>query len=70
MTHVELMPVSGVPRLSWWGYDRAAFAVAGTYGGPDGLKRFVDACHRRGLVFCWMWFVLWAVGTIRAGLGF
>ena len=33
-----------------WGYDGVAwYAVDETYGGPDGLKRFVDACHRRGL---------------------
>ena len=33
-----------------WGYDGVAlFAVTENYGGPDGLKRFVDACHVRGL---------------------
>ncbi|HZV24825.1 MAG TPA: alpha-amylase family glycosyl hydrolase, partial [Acidothermaceae bacterium] len=25
------------------------YAVQDSYGGPDGLKRFVDACHNRGL---------------------
>ena len=50
VTHVELMPVAEFPGCHGWGYDGAAlFAVAGTYGGPDGLKRFVDACHQRGL---------------------
>ena len=29
-----------------WGYDGVAwYAVHEPYGGPDGLKRFVDACH-------------------------
>src|ERR1035441_5565594 len=33
-----------------WGYDGVdLYAVAEHYGGPDGLKRFVDACHVRGL---------------------
>jgi len=50
VTHVELMPVAEFPGCHGWGYDGAAlFSVAGTYGGPDGLKRFVDACHRQGL---------------------
>jgi maltooligosyltrehalose trehalohydrolase len=50
VTHVELMPVAEFPGCHGWGYDGAAlFAVAGTYGGPDGLKRFVDACHLTGL---------------------
>jgi maltooligosyltrehalose trehalohydrolase len=29
----------------WWGQ----LPPTRGYGGPDGLKRFVDACHRRGL---------------------
>ena len=33
-----------------WGYDGVdLFAVHDPYGGPDGLKRFVDAAHARGL---------------------
>jgi maltooligosyltrehalose trehalohydrolase len=50
VTHLELMPIAEFPGCHGWGYDGAAlFAVAETYGGPDGLKRFVDACHRQGL---------------------
>ncbi len=50
ITHVELMPVAAFPGGQGWGYDGAAlFAVTEQYGGPDGLKRFVDACHARGL---------------------
>ena len=33
-----------------WGYDGVAwYAVHEPYGGPDALKRFVDACHSVGL---------------------
>jgi maltooligosyltrehalose trehalohydrolase len=33
-----------------WGYDGVGwYAVTENYGGPDGFKRFVDACHGRGL---------------------
>ena len=47
---VELMPVAAFPGVHGWGYDGVAlFAVHEPYGGPDGFKRFVDACHRRGL---------------------
>jgi maltooligosyltrehalose trehalohydrolase len=50
ITHVELMPVAAFPGQRGWGYDGAAlFAVYEGYGGPDGLKRLVDACHARGL---------------------
>ncbi|HEX4576084.1 MAG TPA: malto-oligosyltrehalose trehalohydrolase, partial [Edaphobacter sp.] len=50
ITHVELMPVAAFPGDRGWGYDGAAlFAVYEGYGGPDGLKRLVDACHARGL---------------------
>ena len=47
---VELMPVAAFPGRNGWGYDGVAlWAVHEPYGGPDGLKRFVDACHARGL---------------------
>jgi maltooligosyltrehalose trehalohydrolase len=50
ITHVELMPVAAFPGERGWGYDGAAlFAVYEGYGGPDGLKRLVNACHARGL---------------------
>src|SRR3984885_5424857 len=50
VTHVELMPVAAFPGSQGWGYDGASlFAVTEVYGGPDGLKRLVDACHARGL---------------------
>jgi malto-oligosyltrehalose trehalohydrolase len=47
---VELMPVAAFPGGHGWGYDGIfLWAVYEPYGGPDGLKRFVDACHARGL---------------------
>jgi maltooligosyltrehalose trehalohydrolase len=50
ITHVELMPVAAFPGGQGWGYDGAAlFAVYEGYGGPDGLKRLVNACHLSGL---------------------
>jgi maltooligosyltrehalose trehalohydrolase len=50
VTHLELMPVAAFPGDRGWGYDGVAlYAVAEQYGGPDGLKRLVDACHVRGL---------------------
>jgi maltooligosyltrehalose trehalohydrolase len=50
ITHVELMPVVEFPGTRGWGYDGVdLYAPHHAYGGPDGLKRLVDACHRRGL---------------------
>ena len=50
VTVVELMPVAAFPGQHGWGYDGIGlWAVHEPYGGPDALKRFVDACHRRGL---------------------
>jgi maltooligosyltrehalose trehalohydrolase len=47
---VELLPVNGFNGTHNWGYDGVAwYAVHEPYGGPDGLKRFVDACHGRGI---------------------
>jgi maltooligosyltrehalose trehalohydrolase len=50
VTHVELLPVAAFDGAHGWGYDGVAlFAPFAPYGGPDGLKRLVDACHVRGL---------------------
>ena len=47
---VELMPVNAFSGTYGWGYDGVLwYAVHEPYGGPDGLVRLVDACHRRGL---------------------
>ncbi|HYE14551.1 MAG TPA: malto-oligosyltrehalose trehalohydrolase, partial [Pyrinomonadaceae bacterium] len=52
VTAVELMPVAEFPGGRNWGYDGAhLYAPQSTYGGPEGLKRLIDACHREGLAF-------------------
>ncbi len=49
-THIELMPVASYAGNHGWGYDGVAlYAVHEPYGGPDALKRFVDAAHGKGL---------------------
>ncbi len=53
VTTVELMPVNAFDGTHNWGYDGVLwYAVQENYGGPDGLQRFVDACHARGLAVC------------------
>ena len=50
VTHIEVMPVASFAGDRGWGYDGVAlFAVTENYGGPEALKRFVDACHNAGL---------------------
>jgi maltooligosyltrehalose trehalohydrolase len=50
VTTVEVMPVVEFPGDRGWGYDGVdLFAPHHAYGGPDGLRTFVDACHQRGL---------------------
>ena len=50
VTHVELMPVAAFAGRHGWGYDGVAlYAVHEPYGGPDALKRFVDAAHGKGM---------------------
>ena len=50
LTALELMPVAQFPGGRNWGYDGVyPFAVQNSYGGPEGLKRLVNACHQRGL---------------------
>jgi maltooligosyltrehalose trehalohydrolase len=47
---VEVLPVNAVDGDRNWGYDGVGwYAVTENYGGPDAFKRFVDACHARGL---------------------
>ncbi len=50
VTHIELLPVAAFPGKYGWGYDGVAlFAPYELYGGPDGLKRLVDAAHGKGV---------------------
>jgi maltooligosyltrehalose trehalohydrolase len=51
VTAVELMPVAQFVGNRGWGYDGVLlYAPHITYGGPEGLKRLVDAAHARGLM--------------------
>ncbi|HUG48169.1 MAG TPA: malto-oligosyltrehalose trehalohydrolase [Candidatus Limnocylindria bacterium] len=50
VTHVELMPVNAFPGNRGWGYDGVdLYAPHHPYGGPEELKRLVDAAHGHGL---------------------
>jgi maltooligosyltrehalose trehalohydrolase len=50
ITAIELMPVGEFPGARNWGYDQVdLYAPHSAYGGPSGLKSFVDACHQAGL---------------------
>ena len=50
VTHIELMPLADFPGGRGWGYDGVSlFACRHQYGGPEGLKRLVNACHSKGL---------------------
>jgi maltooligosyltrehalose trehalohydrolase len=50
ITMIEVMPVAQFPGERNWGYDGVSlYAVQNSYGGPDGFRRLVDACHKRGI---------------------
>ncbi len=50
VTAIEIMPVAAFPGERNWGYDGASpYAVQASYGGPEGLRRLVDAAHAVGL---------------------
>jgi maltooligosyltrehalose trehalohydrolase len=52
VTAVELMPVAQFPGERNWGYDGTyLFAPQNSYGGPQGLKTLINACHTKGLAF-------------------
>ena len=51
ITAVELCPVAQFSGDRGWGYDGVLlYAPHRAYGGPEGLKRLVDAAHARGLM--------------------
>ncbi len=50
ITAIEIMPVAQFPGSRNWGYDGVCpFAVQNSYGGFEGLKQLVNACHEQGL---------------------
>lgn len=47
---IALMPVAEFFTETSWGYNpQYLFAIEDTYGGPDGLKKFVREAHRLGM---------------------
>jgi 1,4-alpha-glucan branching enzyme len=47
---IQLMPSDEFPGDISWGYNPAyIFAIEQSYGGPNGLRRLVDAAHTRGI---------------------
>ncbi len=49
ITAIELMPIAQFPGSRNWGYDGVfPYAVQNSYGGPEGLKKLVNACHQQG----------------------
>ncbi|MBC8354097.1 MAG: malto-oligosyltrehalose trehalohydrolase [Planctomycetes bacterium] len=50
VTAIELMPIAQFPGSRNWGYDGVhPYAVQNSYGGPQGLMRFVKSAHEAGL---------------------
>ncbi|MGH3056464.1 MAG: alpha-amylase family glycosyl hydrolase, partial [Gaiellaceae bacterium] len=50
VTAIELMSVAQFPGTRNWGYDGVyPFAVQSSYGGPEGLKAFVNTCNEKGI---------------------
>jgi 1,4-alpha-glucan branching enzyme len=47
---VQIMPAMEFAGDVSWGYNPAhIFAVESTYGGPEGLRAFIEAAHRSGI---------------------
>lgn len=51
VTAIEIMPVAQFSGNRGWGYDGVLpYAPHRAYGGPGGLRAFVDAAHARGMM--------------------
>ena len=47
---IEIMPVAQFPGERNWGYDGVyPYAVQNSYGGPEGFKKLINACHKQGI---------------------
>lgn len=47
---IEIMPIAQFPGERNWGYDGVyPFAAQNSYGGPEGLKKLVNECHKKGM---------------------
>ncbi len=50
---IEIMPLAQFPGRFNWGYDGASlYAPFGGYGGAEGFRRFVNACHKAEIAVC------------------
>jgi maltooligosyltrehalose trehalohydrolase len=50
ITAIELMPIAEFPGKRNWGYDGVSlYAPQSSYGGPEALRRLVNAAHQAGL---------------------
>lgn len=50
---IELLPIAQFAGRWNWGYDGVSlYAPCYAYGGPLGLKRLVDHCHKKGIGVC------------------
>ncbi len=50
VTAIEIMPVASFPGERNWGYDGVSlYAPQANYGGPESLKRLINAAHEIGL---------------------
>jgi hypothetical protein len=60
-TQLELMPLTEFSGNRGWGYDRVdLYASHHAYGGPEGLKRLVNA----GISAVWPYYLMWFTTTL------